>query len=235
MRFAVGIPSIVAAEALVECVAAVMDQDIETDILVVQNGSPVASVCDQLETLGVSIYRPGINLGCSGAWNYACKWAWARGHDKIMLLNDDFIIQDRGGLRKIEEAIAVDGNAHYHFQGFTSACIRKELWDMVGEFDENLYPAYFEDNDYYMRSILLGIDWKIVEIEKKHYGSLSTQKSVYLQMINSRSFLLNQKYYVAKWGGMPHNETFTTPWNGGEPLPGTKELLIEMGWTKFYD
>jgi GT2 family glycosyltransferase len=235
MTFAVAMPSIAAPDALIQTVAAVKDQTVDTDVLVVQNGRTVGEACAQLEKEGVTIYRPGENLGCTGSWNYACRWAWEKGYDKVMLLNDDFIIQDQQGLQYIIDAIEENPMAHYHFAGFTSVCIRKELWDMVGEFDEGFWPAYYEDNDYYMRSILLGIEWKIVDVKWFHYGSLSLRRSPNLNMLNTRSFPLNKKRYLAKWGGLPTEETFLIPWNGGEPLPGVKELLRQMGWNNWYD
>lgn len=235
MTFAVSMPSIAAPDALLQTIESVRFQNVETDILVVQNGSAVEDACNALEKEGVTIHRPGENLGCSGSWNYACKWAWEKGYDKIFLMNDDFLIREADGLQRIIDAIEENPNAHYHFAGFTSVCIRKELWDLVGEFDEGFWPAYYEDNDYYTRSIRLGIDWKIVPVEWYHYGSLSLRRSPYLNMLNSRSFPLNQKRYIAKWGGLPEHETFREAWNGEEPLVGVRKQLEEMGWTKWYD
>lgn len=235
MKFAVSMPSIAAGDALLETVAALKTQNVETDILVIQNGSPVSEACDKLEQQGVTIHRPGVNLGCTGSWNYACKWAWDKGYDKVMLFNDDFIVQQPDALQLILDAIEDEPNAHYHFAGFTSVCIRKELWDKVGEFDEGFWPAYYEDNDYYYRSMALGIDWRIVDIKWFHYGSLSLRRSPYLSMLNSRTFPLNQKRYLAKWGGLPHEEKYTEPWNGGEPVLGTKQILEQMGWERWYD
>lgn len=235
MKFAVSMPSIAAPDALLQTVESVRFQNIDTDILVVQNGSAVEEACNSLEKEGVTIYRPGENLGCAGSWNYACKWAWEKGYDKIFLMNDDFLIREADGLQRIIDAIEENPNAHYHFAGFTSVCIRKELWDLVGEFDEGFWPAYYEDNDYYTRSVRLGIDWKIVPVEWFHYGSLSLRRSPYLSMLNSRSFPLNQKRYIAKWGGLPEHETFSVEWNGGEPQPGVRSQLESMGWNKWYD
>jgi GT2 family glycosyltransferase len=237
MTFAIGIPTIAAPDALVQTVEAVLAQDVETDIVLIQNGIAVDDACKELESKNenVRVINPYFNMGCSASWNFACRWAWGRGHDKIMLFNDDFVMQQTDALSKIDQAIAEEPNAHYHFQGFTSVCIRRELWNKVGEFDEGFWPAYFEDNDYYQRSIKVGIDWKIVEIEKLHYNSLSLRRSPMLSMLNSRTFNMNSNRYVAKWGGPPHSETFDEPWNGQAPTVGnTRELMAAQGWNGWY-
>lgn len=237
MTWAVGIPSIAAPEALEATVNSVLEQDVGTEIVIVQNGKAVHGMCSELALAHpqVHIIRPNFNMGCAASWNFACRWAWGRGHDKIMLLNDDFLMNDKTAFRKIDEAIAKEPNAHYHFAGFTSCSIRRELWNKVGEFDEGFWPAYFEDNDYYQRSVKLGIDWRIVDIPWSHEGSLSLRRSPQLSMLNSRTFVMNRNRYIAKWGGPPHAEEFDEPWNGGPPTyPNVREAMAAAGWEDWY-
>lgn len=237
MTFAVGIPTIAAPEALEATVYSVLEQTIATDILLVQNGIAVEEMCDKLAEMhrNVSVIKPYFNMGCAAGWNLACRWAWGRGHDKIMLLNDDFLMHDPLAFQKVSDAITEQPKAHYHFAGFTSACIRRELWNMVGEFDEGFWPAYFEDNDYYQRSVKLGIDWKIVDIPWEHVGSLSLRRSPMLSMLNSRTFVMNRNRYIAKWGGPPHQEEFELPWDGGPPTyPNVREAMAASGWESWY-
>ena len=37
---------------------------------------------------------------------------------------------------------------------FTNFILTNKIFDKVGLFDENIYPAYFEDNDYWKRILL---------------------------------------------------------------------------------
>lgn len=236
IKFAVAIPTISSYRTLPAAIESVIQQDVSTDLLLIQNGSPPAPICDEYEKKGVSVYRPGENLGCSASWNYAMNWAWERGHDKIFLMNDDFYMLDGDILQGIQNAILDNPQAHYHLDGFSAVCITKDMWNLVGNFDEGFYPAYFEDNDYYNRSMIHNIKWDLLPANIRHDHSSSVRSSAFLTMMNSRSFLLNKKRFIAKWGGPPHAETFKEPWDGKEPAMGNvKDLLREMGWTKFYE
>ena len=99
---------------------------------------------------------------------------------------------------------------------FSAFMINKKCWDVVGEFDENFNPAYFEDNDYHRRINLSGM--KAIVFPPAvfyHYGSrtkLERLKTESEQLINHQ-FEKNRDYYVRKWGGLPGNETFLKPFN----------------------
>lgn len=94
---------------------------------------------------------------------------------------------------------------------FACFMMTEKCWEEVGEFDENFFPAYFEDNDYHRRILLKGLTAKTVpQAPYFHYGS-STQKTS--DGVPSDKFLLNQQYYVKKWGGLPGAETFQSPHN----------------------
>lgn len=236
-KWAVSMPSISAAAALLEAVEAVKAQTRETEVLVVMNGSAVADACAQLESNGMAeIYRPYFNLGCSASWNHAARWAWEKGYDKVFLMNDDFILTDHEALERMETYIEEYPDSICHYHGFSAVCITKRHYDLIGPFDEGYWPAYFEDNDYVSQARPHGIDDKLFDVDKfKHYGSLSLRTSAWLNMINMRTFEMNKQRYIHKWGGEPHKETFLYPWNGGEPTYGeVKELLKAQGWENWY-
>jgi len=236
-KWFVSMPSVSAPAALLEAVDAVKKQTRETEILVVQNGSPVEQACDQLEDQGLAqIHRPYFNLGCAASWNYACYKAWDLGYDKLFLMNDDFIMTDIEALERMETYIEEYPDFICHYHGFSAVCITKKHFDIIGSFDEGYWPAYFEDNDYVSTARQYGLDDKLFDVDKfKHYGSLSLRSSVYLNMLNMRTFEMNKARYIAKWGGLPHNETYTVAWNGEEPQKGVKEQLEEQGWSHWYE
>ena len=78
-------------------------------------------------------------------------------------------------------------------------------------FDENFYPAYFEDNDFKYRLLLQ---------KKKIVSSSFLNPIVYRNsqtILKDRSlndkFMDNQNYYVKKWGGLPKEEKYIKPFN----------------------
>lgn len=82
-------------------------------------------------------------------------------------------------------------------------------------FDERFEPAWFEDNDYHRRLWLGGDGARIagVPLPYWHAGS-STLSAADAEGRGARlhaGFLRSQARYLAKWGGLPHQERRVTP------------------------
>lgn len=94
---------------------------------------------------------------------------------------------------------------------FACFMINKVCWQVVGRFDENFHPAYFEDNDYHRRILMANFSARIVpQAPYYHYGS-QTQKSA--NVVQSEQFEKNKHYYQKKWGGAPGAEIYANPFN----------------------
>ena len=81
-------------------------------------------------------------------------------------------------------------------------------------FDERFQPAYFEDNDYHRRLWLGGDGAKIagLPIPYLHLGGQTVKgQSEEARVRWARKFEQVQARYVAKWGGLPHQERRITP------------------------
>lgn len=100
---------------------------------------------------------------------------------------------------------------------FSCFLIKPEYFDIIGEFDTNFNPAWFEDNCSHRRSILLGYkEITTTAAPQVHFGGVSTS----MLPSNQRDSGASQVYYIKKWGGIPyshHNggtkEHFTHPYN----------------------
>lgn len=231
-HFAVAVPTIVPHGLLDQCMASLIAQDqVLTDTLIIQNGLRVASVCAHWEQQGITIYRPEQNIGVSASWNYACRWAWIRGHDALLLLNDDLMLVDPLTLVQFRSAVVAEPRWFYCLvgQGFSAVCITRAVWDEVGEFDEGFWPAYYEDNDMLWRMKLVGISGRDIDLPSKHFHSASIHADTEMDALNRIAFPLNQGRYIAKWGGLPDRETYTVPWNGGPPSPSVQDLIEYNG------
>jgi hypothetical protein len=101
----------------------------------------------------------------------------------------------------------------------TFCCFNVSAMAAVGPWDTNL-PQYFADNDYYRRLELAG--YKIFEVGMEvthHEGGSCTLKSDPIRAhLNGVTFPLYQKYYEAKWGGLPGAERFLLPFNAVLPF-----------------
>ena len=164
------------------------------------------------------------HMGCSTIWNKIILTAVTTGYDGAIIVGSDTEFKDNF----LEEWIEQFENGNYIFattldQGFNCFGLTLECIEKVGMFDENFFPAYFEDNDYWLRAKLSGVDIGDIGDATKleHYGSATIRKSVQCNQANAFSFDLNQRYFWSKWGA--HQDSaiskfYTTPFNSGNDL-----------------
>lgn len=157
------------------------------------------------------------NRGVAGSWNECAKLfpeerSW-------LLINDDAYFLP-GYLEKIckcareheqEPVIFLNNsNAFYCF-----------VWtqrgkDEFGEFDENMWPAYYEDRDYLLRMKLMGYNgfvYALQGLEPLPHGKPRTGGMNYSGMLQGCG-LLNRLYWFYKWGNQSFDiTTYTTPYN----------------------
>ncbi|MCB0311360.1 MAG: hypothetical protein KDD42_08995, partial [Bdellovibrionales bacterium] len=104
--------------------------------------------------------------------------------------------------------------------GASFACfmIDRRLFEIVGEFDEQFAPAYYEDHDMNRRITLAGYE----TCSSKHalfwHEQSSTVRSLdQVEVADVREWInerleYNRELYAAKWGGYPGEETFLEPY-----------------------
>ena len=106
---------------------------------------------------------------------------------------------------------------------FSCFLIAPEFFTLCGTFDENFWPAWYEDNDMHRRAQLLG--YKLImttAAPQVHMGGVSTA-----MIENNPGSGQSQTYYVKKWGGLPSShqvpddlkEHFTHPYNDSALTP----------------
>jgi GT2 family glycosyltransferase len=91
-----------------------------------------------------------------------------------------------------------------------------EFVEKFGTFDENFYPAYFEDNDMHYRMTLLDGSWGIHEGARIYHEGSVTQfwDGEENRVVSHDAFRANRAYYENKWGGQPTEEKYTLPFDG---------------------
>jgi GT2 family glycosyltransferase len=154
------------------------------------------------------------NLGVSGSWNlgiksfpYAQRW--------FIVSND--VVFEPGALEKLSQArrdeITLTGDAP-HWQAFA---LGDEAVSDIGLFDESLFPAYFEDNDYSRRADFVGVNIRLLDLKIRHDNS-STIKAGYMEK-NAVTYSRNEKHYQSK---MDSNDYSAGGWS--------LDIRRENGW-----
>ena len=90
----------------------------------------------------------------------------------------------------------------------------RTFFPTLGTFDENFFPAYFEDNDMRRRMLLADAN-AYVEPNAQiiHHVSQTQFADQDRPVVPSHRFEANKSYFIDKWGGIPHQEKHKTPYN----------------------
>lgn len=192
------------------------------------------------------------NRGVSGAWNLGMERAMDDGHKYAVISNDDLkyhpgaiwgmyeAIRDTGAalVSPIQERRDKIPPARTGLQpGADFFCFIVDIDQIVGEagwFDQNFFPAYFEDNDMHYRMGLAGLTSFInTDVRVIHEGSMTQKFDRNKPVTNDIAFESNRSYFAMKWGGRPQQEVYRTPfnipglsvreWNGSYLLDGMKD------------
>ncbi|MCK5116051.1 MAG: hypothetical protein KAR44_05585 [Candidatus Aegiribacteria sp.] len=192
----------------------------------------------------------GYNIGVAYCFNEALFAGYEKGdYDYVFLINSDirFHPGDIDGMISLaQEAqhkafITVSGPHGRHGEdwdyshGLAATILMPGAFRDAGYFDENIFPAYFEDCDYFNRIRLArciestGITHTLDDIVNPliacfmpgntyHEGSSVIYSDGRMEKLNPYFFVRNRNYYVSKWGGINYEEKYSTPFREIESM-----------------
>lgn len=154
------------------------------------------------------------NIGVAASWNKGIERMKERNTDWIIFLSATMRFGQPGGIDLIEQLkttelmVAEPEMGHqWHLMS-----IRREVIERVGLFDENFYPAYYEDSDYGQR-IRYAFDhtfkWAKIFIDVSSMGNAHGITHGKVRMSPDK----NINYYIKKWGGLPGQQKYLFPFN----------------------
>jgi GT2 family glycosyltransferase len=188
--------------------------DVPVDhLLVIDNGTG-ADLGFSDRFANVTVLAMPANLGVAGSWNLGIKsFPYA---ERWFIASNDVVFEP-GALEMLSQArrdeITLTGEAP-HWQAFA---LGDEAVNDIGLFDESLFPAYFEDNDYMRRADFVGVNIRRLDLKLRHDNS-STIKAGYEQK-NARTYIRNEKHYESK---IANNDYSAGSWS--------LEIRRENGW-----
>lgn len=161
----------------------------------------------------LEIIRPRRNLGVAASWNLLHK---ITAPTMLCFVNDDIYV----GKNTLELLIKEPPVNITTAEGWS--CFRQdhEVWDIVGDYDENLFPAYCEDNDYDRRREIAGVKRVIMENECRATHPIGHTRSATLARMTpaelaefDAQYQKSMAYYRAKWSGFVGEEKVTVPFS----------------------
>jgi GT2 family glycosyltransferase len=175
----------------------------------------------------VVYYSYGSNRGVSKSWNEGMLAAYADHTDVVIIANDDIKFAPDDLCKLAEKAVSCRdryiiscAGFHQRFNrrmpsvGYSCFAINPIAIEKLGCFDENIFPAYCEDQDYARRAGLSGLhEENCPDTMLIHLGSNSVLSDHALGRQNAVTHRLNRAYYRRKWGGDGGNETYPYPFN----------------------
>ena len=188
---------------------------------IIDNGGTFKEyISDKILPKNIIVYNPEKNIGVATSWNYFllnCE-------GYLFIINDDIEVGNNVLKEMYDKKVELEQDKRYvivskdHPAPYSLFLLHFSIKDTIGLFDENFYPAYFEDCDYSYRIKLLNcLEHKMQNLDIKHENSATMKekqnRGFDMQKEHHNLFLKNQKYYIDKWGELPFNEKYTTPFN----------------------
>lgn len=185
-------------------------------IYIFDNGLKLKEEYPDLVNRVDAIIQPPYQVALAAAWNFFLHNIPG---DKI-IANDDLLFHENT-IEKLIEARNTNPREIFFCSGGIGALNAFSLFFVddrfvhVVEFDENFYPAYYEDNDAARQLTLAGFQLVHADCTADHLGSATLRAYTPEQMDRHHlQFRRNSDYYSLKWGGMPHAEAYTIPFDG---------------------
>lgn len=154
------------------------------------------------------------------AWNIGLKYFFDKGYEAVFVSGLDSECVDEEGMMEMEHIALTKGFAaacglpqmwdtNEHLQhgdsGFSFFCISKELFEKVGDFDENFKPAYFEDDDYLERMLEKNYWPTRMPLQYLHITQGTIKYGSEVSRLYPEFMQKNLEYYKYKYGVPPRH------------------------------
>ncbi len=206
-KIIVGIPTLNRADLLNEALEKYFEDFKDTEIFIVDNGKQ--NIITREEQF--AIYRPEENLGVAKSWNMIMDYADKVDATHVLMLNDDIYLGKTE--HEINMVIRNNTDADFinSFHNWCSYILKVEAWKKADKFDEEFFPAYYEDNSFDYKMTLIGAKktWTSFLDPLVYRNSMTIAKD---PALNNR-FVQNSQLYIQMWGGLPTEEKYVTKFN----------------------
>lgn len=190
------------------------------DILIIDNSRHGFAVKYKLRT---HRDRSRHNLGVARSWNIGAQEVLDKKLDYLVILSASMIFGTELHCTFLSQMKAFWGEnvieAHGH--SWHMIAIHRRVFEQVGLFDSNFYPAYFEAIDFSYRMRMAGLEHDFIPV---WFNAMSQGSALHNEVVHIPADPLLD-YYKRKWGGDKGQETFKLPF-GDKPISYFKDIPI---------
>lgn len=163
------------------------------------------------------------NLGVARSWNIGARIVLEQKLDYLVILSASLEFGPllhttwRGQMERYWGRNMIEAMGHsWHL-----IAIHRDMFEMVGLFDENFYPAYEEQIDFGHRQELLGVQ---AGYTTQWVNAMSWGHANHIWEIHAPNPPLVE-YYISKWGGIKGEEKWDKPFSD-KPIDYWEERSI---------
>jgi GT2 family glycosyltransferase len=204
IKLVLAIPTINRADLLNEALAKYFEDFKDTHIAICDNGNQDILTREE----NFMIYRPQENLGVAKSWNMLIDYSDKIGATHVLMLNDDIYLGKTESELNFLIKKNLDADFINSFHNWCSYILTIDIWKKAGKFDEEFFPAYFEDNSFDYKMTLVGAkkSWTSFLDPIVYRNSMTIAKDPTL----NQKFMQNKQMYLNMWGGLPSEEKYKT-------------------------
>lgn len=177
-----------------------IDYPIE-ELLIIDNGNALDGLQANKHVKKITILPMPSNQGVAGSWNLGIK---CFPFESVWFFSSADTVYHPGALEKLSKAKPDRITLTARFPHWQTFAIGEEAVRKIGLFDENLYPIYFEDNDYMKRAEVAGVSIVYADVDVHHDNSSTIRSDANLSRQNDRTFHDNGQYFRSKTEGLWH-------------------------------
>lgn len=184
-----------------ECVARI-DQKFHRDVIVIDNSRHKFA-----RSLSVGhVVAPELNLGVARSWNLGVDLLRHTGRDFLVILSAS--VQFNDGMNSFLQALEAnqDQMGLMTQEGWHCIALHRRVFEAIGRFDTNFYPAYYEDSDFIRRMELARIHEPCGSITLPG-TTIDADRAQVAHGMKLANIQVNmgacRDYFVEKWGAEP--------------------------------